>query len=212
MDTLRSTTAWNDRDWAAWAIGLVEPLIGPCDRTATVQAMHAQAGAHPVRASVLLAGVLCDLAASLPPSDPWQAVDPNRFGTWRDGTDLVDVDVATIREDIGLAALARDLEPDAVRLLAGTSDGWSKLAPVVAALPDPVGSSTRAIAWLAWRRRAYLGAGETYPVLAAFLWLRRAEAAAAGRTVTDDEHYLDVRETARIPDEDYAELVSPARS
>src|SRR5690606_31520646 len=82
-------SAWDDTTWAAWGVGLVEPLLDPHDRVATLEAMSAQASQHRLRAVTLLAGTLTDLLDSLPDDDPWRHADPAVFGTYRDGLDLV---------------------------------------------------------------------------------------------------------------------------
>lgn len=176
---------WDDAVWAEWAVGLTEPGIDPEDRLATLRAMEEQARANRSRALILLSGALTDILDSLPDTDPWRSVDPERFGTWRDGTDLVPKGDAEVREDVGLAALARPLGREAAELMAQTRHGWEAVARAAQLLDEPVRPLTRAITWATWRRRAYEG-GDHWPVMAVFLWIRLSQRAAAGEAVSAD--------------------------
>jgi hypothetical protein len=191
---------WDDTTWAAWAVGLVEPLVDPFDRVTTLEAMRAQAQGHPLRAVTLLAGTLTDLLDSLPEHDPWRHVDPGTFGTYRDGLDLVPTEAMEIREDIGLAALARPLGRDGARLVHEAEHGWENAAHAAISMTDPVPALTRAVAWASWRRRAYVGE-DSYPVLVLFSWLRRAALVAAGHEIDDEPAHEEMRETAKIVDD-----------
>ena len=191
---------WDDTTWAAWAVGLVEPLIDPYDRVADLEAMQAQAREHRLRAVTLLAGTLTDLLDSLPDGDSWRHVDPSRFGTYRDGLDLVPTEATEIREDIGLAALARPLGGDGARLMSDAVHGWENAAHRANELADPVPALTRAVAWASWRRRAYIGE-DTYPVLVLFSWLRRAALVAAGLQIDDAVSHEMTRASAKIVDD-----------
>lgn len=193
-------SAWDDTTWAAWGVGLVEPLLDPHDRVATLDAMTAQAGHHRLRAVTLLAGTLTDLLDSLPDADPWRRADPSVFGTYRDGLDLVPTEATELTEDIGLAALARPLGRAGARLVGESAHGWENVAHAANELDDPVPALTRAIAWAAWRRRAYLG-DDSYPVLVVFAWLRRAALVASGGELDDDAAHERMRESARIVDD-----------
>lgn len=192
--------AWDDTTWAAWAVGLVEPLVDPYDRVATLEAMRDQARGHRLRAVTLLAGTLTDLLDSLPEHDPWRHVDPATFGTYRDGLDLVPTEATEIREDIGLAALARPLGRDGARLMSEAEHGWENAAHAASAQEDPVTALTRAVAWASWRRRVYLG-DDSYPVLVLFSWLRRAALVEAGREIDDDPARQQMRASAKIVDD-----------
>jgi hypothetical protein len=191
---------WDDTTWAAWAVGLVEPLIDPYDRVADLESMRAQARSHRLRAVTLLAGTLTDLLDSLPDADPWRHVDAGRFGTYRDGLDLVPTEATEIREDIGLAALARPLGRDGAQLMSDSEHGWENVAHRANELDDPVPPLARAVAWASWRRRVYVGE-DTYPVLAVFSWLRRAALVAAGRQVDDADSHERTRLSAKIVDD-----------
>lgn len=197
---------WNDTAWAEWGVGLVDPIIDPRDRILTLEDMHAQAATHPRRAAVLLAGVTCDLIDSLPAADPWRHPDPDAFGTWHDGTDLMPPQVVNVREDIGLVALARPLSPEAVQVITRASAGWSDLADHLETLDDLVAPATRAISRLAWRRNAYLGPGDFFPALSVFTWINIARDVIAGVPPADELTRARNVHTARIPDLDYAPL------
>ena len=194
------TRSWDDTTWAAWAVGLVEPLVDPYERVTTLEAMRAQASGDRLRAVTLLAGTLADVLDSLPENDAWRHVDPDTFGTYRDGLDLVPTEATEIREDIGLAALARPLGREGAVLVHEAEHGWENVAHAASVLDDPVPPLTRAIAWASWRRRAYVGE-DSYPVLVLFSWLRRAALVAAGREIDDDQVRDEMRETARIVDD-----------
>lgn len=191
---------WDDTTWAAWGVGLVEPLIDPYDRVATLEAMRTQASWHPLQAVTLLAGALTDLVDSLPDDDPWRHVDPSTFGTYRDGLDLVPTEATEIREDLGLAALARPLGRDGAQLLSDAEHGWENVAHGANELDDPVPALTRAVAWVCWRRRVYVGE-DTYPVLVVFSWLRRAALVAAGQQIDDASTHDRTRASAKIVDD-----------
>ena len=191
---------WDDTTWAIWAVGLVEPLIDPDDRLATMAAMRAQAKAHPLRAVTLLAGALTDLLDSLPDDDPWRHLDPATFGTYRDGLDLVPSEAVVIAEDIGLAALARPLGHGGARVMSEAQHGWENAEDAANELVDPVRTLKRAVAWAAWRRRVYVGE-DSYPVLVVFSWLPRAALIAAGREIDDDLARAEMRASAKIVDD-----------
>lgn len=191
---------WDDSDWSAWAVGLIEPLIDPVDRVTVLERMRAQYVNNTTRATTLMAGVLADLLDSLPEGDMWRNVNPATFGNWHDGTDLVDIDTPHIRDDIGLAALARPLDRDAARMVAAAASGAESVARVLDTAADPVTSFTHAASWLTWRRRAYLGHGEPYPLILVFSWLPRARRAADGEPVTETLEQRRVRAQARITD------------
>ncbi|MDF2846646.1 MAG: hypothetical protein K0R97_628 [Oerskovia sp.] len=191
---------WDDTTWAAWAVGLVEPLIDPYDRVADLEAMREQARGHRLRAVTLLAGTLTDLLDSLPEEDPWRHVDPATFGTYRDGLDLVPTEATEIREDIGLAALARPLGREGAQIMSDAEHGWENAAHRANELDDPVPVLARVVSWASWRRRVYVGE-DTYPVLVVFSWLRRAALVAAGQQIDDAESHERTRASARIVDD-----------
>src|SRR5690606_16210734 len=133
--------------------------------------------------------------------DTWRrAVNVKRFGTWRDGTDLMPAQVGNIREDIGLAALARPLEPDAVKLMRAATKGWRAVVEAAGALDEPVEPLTRAISWATWRRRAYQGQDE-WPVLAVFMWINLAKGLEEGRSPDDDFQRAEQKRIAKLPDD-----------
>src|SRR5690606_17158254 len=147
-----------------------------------------------------------DLIDSLPAADPWRHPDPDTFGTWRDGTDLMPPQVANVREDIGLAALARPLSPEAVQVITRASAGWSDLADHLETLDDLVVPATRAISRLAWRRTAYLGPGDFFPALSVFTWINIARDGIDVVPPADERPHDRSVHTARIVDPDYAPL------
>ncbi len=191
---------WDDTTWAAWGVGLVEPLLDPYDRVADLEAMRLEARGERLRAVTLLAGTLTDILDSLPDQDPWRHVDPKTFGTYRDGLDLIPTEATEIREDIGLAALARPLDRDAVRLVCSAAHGWESVAHDANEFEEPVIPLTRAVAWACWRRRAYLGE-DNYPVLVLFSWLRRAALIAGGGALDDELAHQQMRAAAKIVDD-----------
>ncbi|NCD18813.1 MAG: hypothetical protein EOL89_02340 [Actinobacteria bacterium] len=193
-------TNWSDGEWTAWAVGLIEPLIDPVDRVTVVSKMRAQYAHNQDRATTLMAGVLADLFDSLPEEDTWRAANPVTFGSWRDGTDLVDVDGQQVREDIGLAALARPLDRDAVLMVCAAADGADAVASIIGDADDPVASFTHAASWVTWRRRAYLGHGEPYPLILMHIWLVWAARVAAGEPPVETPEHRRIRREARITD------------
>ncbi|MCA5895111.1 hypothetical protein LEP48_17410 [Isoptericola sp. NEAU-Y5] len=195
-----ATSVWDDATWAAWGVGLVEPLLDPYDRVADLEAMRLQARSERLRAVTLLAGTLTDLLDSLPDQDPWRHLDPETFGSYRDGLDLVPTEATEIREDIGLAALARPLGRDAARLMRACVHGWESAAHDASGFEDPVPLLVRAVTWATWRRRAYLGE-DNYPVLVVFSWLRRAALIAGGGELDDDQAHQQMRASAKIVDD-----------
>src|SRR5699024_7573859 len=139
-------------------------------------------------------GTVVDIVTTLPAPDPWRRVKEDAFGTWQDGVDLTGPpDQPNVAEDIALGALARPLERGAVRVLATAQYGWPAVARILEMEQEPVLAGTRAVAWATWRRRAYRGAGETWPVVATLKWMRRAERVAAGLPLDDEiDHRRDL--------------------
>lgn len=201
MSETQEDRPWDSAAWAEWAVGLYEPGIDPYDRIATLESMRAQARTHKDRAVTILGGALADIVDSLPDGDTWRrSVTAKQFGTWQDGADLMPRQVGNIREDIGLAALARPLEKEAVQLLRAATKGWKATVKAAEQLEEPVEPLTRALTWATWRRRAYQGQDE-WPVLAVFMWINLAKGLEAGVSPDDDFQRAEQKRAAKLPDD-----------
>ena len=120
------------------------------------------------------------------------------FGTWRDGTDLVELAWGSPERDPAFVPLADDLSPASARLLVAAVVGWRAAwaearaildnAGILAAAGEPGAAelSTQAglahtplvdaLRWACWRRRAYgiAPAEDVWPYEATHHWATRA--------------------------------------
>ena len=104
------------------------------------------------------------------------------FGTWRDGTDLVELVWGSPELDPGLVPLADGLSPRGARVLVASLAGWrcawveAKHLVEAAGKLQPVHDLADALRWACWRRRAYgiPPAEDVWPYESAHNWARRA--------------------------------------
>lgn len=101
------------------------------------------------------------------------------FGTWRDGTDLVELAWGSPERDPAFAPLADDLAPGAARVLVAAFSGWRPAFAEARALLEPAPSHAGladALRWACWRRRAYglAPAEDVWPYESIHHWAERA--------------------------------------
>ena len=103
------------------------------------------------------------------------------FGTWRDGTDLVELAWGSPERDPAFVPLADGLDAGGARVLVAGFVGWGSAADEARAVLEASGGSGHAqlvdaLRWACWRRRAYgLCPGEdTWPYESAYHWSTRA--------------------------------------
>lgn len=188
-----------------WVVNLVEPLIPEPDRAERAAALEAACRASPGWAALFFAGLVSDLAGTLPGSDPWRALsgrvgqvtvgahpprvdgaahpDGRAFGTWQDGADLLEPVYADVELDPALSALSAGLSPGAAALLAAAGYGWDQAHRVAEALGERVVTAgPDAVRWALHRRRAYGVLSDPWPIESAYRWSWRADQHVAGRT------------------------------
>lgn len=166
-------------------------------------------------------GLLSDLIYTLDPADPWRNTelddqgtvrlpDGSVFGTYHNAGDVhAYTTVDDPHEDIGLAALADGLEVEAARLWTAAQEG---LEPALRCFPRmPPGSayglSDSALRWALFRRRAFMGADDTYALVAAGHWAQRADRIIQGKP-WDESGAARLREGARVEPGTYDLLTS----
>ncbi len=101
------------------------------------------------------------------------------FGTWRDGTDLVELAWGSPERDPAFAPLADDLAPGAARVLVAAFAGWRPAFAEARALLEAVPAHAGlvdALRWACWRRRAYglAPAEDVWPYESVHHWAERA--------------------------------------
>lgn len=179
-----------------WVVSLFEPLIPLETRAETERHLRTLVRDEPDYFGTFVAGVLVDLVGSLPGSDPWQrvgfktgtefATTGSRFGTWRDGTDLIPRQHRDLASDMNLAALAVPLSPTSTHLLAAATAGMSCCRKTMQQLSGEAAEplfddATAAIRWAIHRRRAYMGHEDPFVTVTAVAWVTRAERIVQGR-------------------------------
>jgi hypothetical protein len=136
-------------------VTLTEPLLSPDRRQRVETAFADLASSRPRWLVNWAAGVLADIAGTLPRYDPWTrlsgrlgrltvGLEPpandgachaggQPFGTWSDGADLVALVFERPEIDAAFAALADPLDPMASGLVAfaGHGPSWSDVLPAV---------------------------------------------------------------------------------
>lgn len=192
-------TGWVSR----WVVSLCEPLLDVRSRQETENAMERLTAENPVWVAAWASGWLSDIMRSLDPADPWrnltvedhQARHPNGspFGSWVDATDIVHAGTEDIRSDLGLAALAEQLDPEAAELLAAAAESreaafaWLKghQATGPQLFPGEAEKHFRIIAsalrWAIYRRRLFAGAEDPFVPISGTEWIRRAPLVAEGK-------------------------------
>ena len=108
-----------------------------------------------------------------------------RFGTWQDGTDLVELAWGSPERDPAFVPLADELSPAAARVLVAGfiswGDAWEAARDVLELHPPetpgrPAAPLVDALRWACWRRRAYgiVPAEDVWPYESAHHWATRA--------------------------------------
>jgi hypothetical protein len=137
-------------------VTLTEPLLSPDRRQRVETALADLAATRPRWLAYWAAGVLADIAGTLPRYDPWTrlsgrlgriTVGPEPpetdgachaggqpYGTWTDGADLVALVFERPEVDAAFAALADPLDTTAAGLVAfaGNGPSWRHVLPTVA--------------------------------------------------------------------------------
>lgn len=189
-------TGWVSR----WVVSLCEPLLDIESRQEIENAMERLAAEHPRWVAAWASGWLSDIIMSLDPADPWrnvtvrdgQAQHPNGspFGSWVDATDIVHAGTDDIHEDLGLAALANPLSPEAAALFSaagrGREEAYALLTENTGPQLFPADAKTyfrtisSALRWAIYRRRLFAGAEDPFIPVTGGEWIRRARFIASG--------------------------------
>lgn len=177
---------------ARWAVVLTERYV-PFEDALERERLFAQwCAQHASVARAWFAGVLWQVSATLPDDDPWCALtatpegamraEGRMFGTSEDGVDLMPRAYSDTTLDASLVALARPLPRRSGALLARAHTSWTEIhrALLPVAGGDLSAVAVPALRWLLWRRGAYVGAEDTYPLQTMLVWIGRAELAAQG--------------------------------
>ena len=128
------------------------------------------------------------------------------------GTDIVFPSNADITLDAGLVALRDGIDPASAAVLGLASDSWQAPFQLLSSLEGDSEAATPvfnaacpALRWALWRRRAYIGKSDPYPLLTAFAWLGRAERVASGQAI-DSEGCIFEIEAESIDDGAWADM------
>lgn len=175
---------------AQWVTVLVEPFASEPARAAAVRSLEAWREDDYPQWSFFFAGLLSTLAKTLPSNDPWVSLESRgdtfvnswtgrEFGSWRDGTDIVSLQVAEsdVAVDPGLCALAEGLPACGADLFFSASKGLTATQGRIDGLPvENAGTVVlRVLAWLLWRRRAFVGGFDDAVATLVPGWAERAE-------------------------------------
>lgn len=233
-----NTTADKRAAVARWIVTLSEPLISTRARETADKNMSAFIATNSHWASAWFAGVISDIAQTLPPDDPWRQLsafidlamistghtdsDPDSkesftndrgaaaptqtgatrpdgqpFGGVQDSTDLVMGELGPNELDLGLAAVADDLDPLTSAIIGFSASNTQALESVLSRIYhhlwlagafrderhagdvflDVAGEALRRVIH---RRRAYTGTDDPFPAVAGFAWMARADRVVSG--------------------------------
>lgn len=217
MDITREEATSRRRTFAQWAAAAYEPLLPMVARVDIDRRMREWTRRTPTFTIAWATGVAATILDTLPPSDPWRNPHPG-FGTFRDAADVTftpddedDWDHDRLLLDINLAAVADPLPPGAARVLgacaAGAEDGQFALTEIRGQATSRRDAVTADIAqaivlWSLWRRRAYVGADDEFPLSMMYAWLSYASTVEDGQSVPHEVIDPDIF-TAALTDEDY---------
>lgn len=189
-------TGWVSR----WVVSLCEPLLDIESRQEIENAMERLAAENPHWVAAWASGWLSDIIRSLDPADPWRNItilegqtqhpDGTPFGSWVDATDIVHAGTDDIRADLGLAALASPLSPEAAVLFAaacrGRDEAYALLTDGIGPQLFPANAKTffstvaAALRWAIYRRRLFAGAEDPFIPISGTEWIRRARFITSG--------------------------------
>ncbi len=145
-----------------------------------------------------LAGFASDLAATLPPNDPWRYAHPDAFGSIDDHTDLIpEFGDSPVGADWPLVAVRGGLSPHAVTIVLGAFDPEAltehlsqRIAGDPAAATEEFGDAVR---WLVFRRRAFTGDYvDTWILKSASYWVDRDAAETSADVLDDGSHQREI--------------------
>lgn len=193
-------TIWVSR----WIVALSDPLVDTASRIEIDEQLLRLVAVNPHWFSAWVSGFVSDLVRSLDPKDPWRNLvvqdgqtllaDGSPFGTWVDATDVIPAGDPDLRSDLGLAALASKLDPEAAQLLSVSSQGWENALAwceknlVTAASLDVESArgvfeiASQAIRWALHRRRVFCGIDDPFATLTAVAWINRAGKLTSGES------------------------------
>lgn len=219
MDEL--DTGWVSR----WVVAQCEPLIDTAARQEIDDQMIKLVGARPHWFAAWLAGFLSDIVRSLDPQDPWRNLkivdnqvihpDGSPFGTWVDATDLVHASDSDLRADLGLAALAVQLDGAAGKLFVTAAQGWHETLSfcehnlVTEATLNPFqardffNNAARAVRWAIYRRRLFMGMEDQFVPVSAVSWIARASKMVSGEN-WDEARAAQFLEGSKVPEGTYS--------
>lgn len=195
-----------------WVLTLVDPLLPVADRDHYLDKMSEVTRSSPDWSQLFFAGVISDMILTLPTTDPWRRLsarvgdvtvgtappdsdgavrpDGNRFGTWRDCTDVIEPVFDHPQLDPALAAVASDLPSQAAVLLAAAAHGWSQArlaAAEVSKTGDLFDAAHAAMSWSMHRRRAYGVQTDPWPIESVYRWSWRADRSERGQQWPADQ-------------------------
>ena len=217
MDLTREEATSRRRTFAQWAGAAHEPLLPLSTRVDIDRRLREWTRRTPTFTIAWATGVAATILDTLPPSDPWRAPHSG-FGTFRDAADVTftpddedDWSRDRMLLDLGLAAITDPLPPGAAGVLAacaaGAEDGQFALTEArrqATSRRDAVTSdiAQAIVLWSLWRRRAYVGPDDEFPLSMMYAWLSYAQAVEDGEPVPHEVIDPDIF-TAALTDEDY---------
>ncbi len=185
-----------------WSLVFIDPLIAPAQRNAVDSSWRSQMVDAPSWCVVWFAGVIAEIAGTLPAIDPWRQSPPR---SWDDAIDIADPGSEAPGLDPVYVALADPLDEKSSEMITLAFAGWELLSEYIAALRETVGADelfdlcTDALRWLIWRRRAYMPpTPETWVMVTMWSWAFRSPALADGSGEFDEEIALAITEH-RLP-------------
>ena len=216
--------AFTPKDWTArWVISLTTPLYSLRMRCEIDVSMRLFARRMPEYYSVVMAGPLGDVIATLSPSDPFRNLykDENGmirlpggepFGSWHNATDLMPASNADIGRDISLAPMAERLSAFSVEFFYLASKSWESAREYLLTMSldknpeqSPFETAEDAIRWALLRRQAYVVDGDGFFSVTAIAWANRTSAIVAGEPY-DEARMTRLRSGASPPPGIYEEL------
>lgn len=174
-----------------WSLTFIDPLIGPGQLHSINAEWRAQMADHRSWVQVWFAGVISEVAGTLPAKDPWRRSPPR---SWTDAVDIADPGSDAPGLDPVYVALADPLDELSSDLISVAFSGWRPLSQHIATLTDTVGQDRSfdlcvdALRWCIWRRRAYIPpTPETWVMVTMWAWSFRSPALAGGFGDFDEE-------------------------
>ncbi|MBW4096362.1 MAG: hypothetical protein HIU81_13850 [Acidobacteria bacterium] len=185
-------TVWLQR----WVTSLCDPLVDTDARVEIDSHMVTLVAQAPHWFCAWMSGFVSDMVRSLNPEDPWRNLreqagftyrpDGERFQGYEMMTDVAVANTEDLRSDFGLAALAKDIHPDAAILLASAAGGQATLLKRLEStlFENPIRDREsaadffavcgQAVRWAMRRRREYAGMDDYWPHFISIAWEQRA--------------------------------------